>query len=98
MLNSIGKAALWSLPVCGFVILDSVLWASGDNLLTYFHAPGVFLSIALGPLRDDFHSSGSMVWPCIFNCVLYFLLVWLIVVIVQRRRSRLRPETGSSRF
>jgi hypothetical protein len=96
LLNSLRTATLWSLPVCGFVILDSVLWASGDNLLTYFHAPGVFLSIALGPLRDDFHSSGSMVWPCIFNCVFYFLLVWLIVVIVQRLHRRRYSETGSS--
>jgi len=84
------KALVYSLPVWVFLIIDtSVFWARLNTSLIagWIHLPGLMLQLLPSPTWAGIHNY-SLYTVCALNCLFYHLVVWIIVYLVQRRRTR----------
>jgi|GEM_PF-3708901 len=90
------KAFVYSLPVWGFLIIDTfVSWAllKINPVAGWIHLPGFVLSGLSDPTWTDLHDYG-LYTVCALNCLFYHLVVWIIVYLVQRRRTRRSARSG----
>ncbi len=87
-----GIAAIWSLPIWTYVIIDAVRLSKGLPVVSWerVQMPGILLSVYLSP-HGVWAGMHDYTWTevGIYGCLFYYVVVALLVMLWRRvRRSK----------
>jgi hypothetical protein len=93
-MSALKRSLLLSMPLWLLLAVDTYMAQVDYSWLPYMHIPGFVFGVVFDPIGGLIHSP-NLITVCIYNCLFYFSLVWIITHLILRTRLR-RKTVGRS--